>query len=157
VQEKPKDELFNFGGETGIPLETLVSRMDKAAKDSSVKAVVILLDQPTVGSAQIEELRQAISRLRGAGKEVIANADTIGSLGQYCLISAASSLSVVPTAGLWTTGLQGRLPDPRAEGERGLRGGRLRRGWEAGQGRARRLVDHRRPAGARFLQLHFQR
>ena len=24
VQETPKDEVFNFGGETGIPLETLV-------------------------------------------------------------------------------------------------------------------------------------
>src|SRR5271166_3352372 len=67
VQETPKEEVFNFGGETGIPLETLVSRMDKAAKDSSVKAVVILLDQPTIGSAQVEELREAISRLRAAG------------------------------------------------------------------------------------------
>ena len=63
MQETPKEEVFNFGGETGIPLETLVSRMDKAAKDSSVKAVVILLDQPTVGLAQAEELRQAITRL----------------------------------------------------------------------------------------------
>ena len=59
VQETPEEEVFNFGGETGIPLETLVSRMDKAAKDSSVKAVVILLEQPTVGSAQVEELTAA--------------------------------------------------------------------------------------------------
>ncbi len=65
VGETPKEEILNFGGETGTSLETLVSRMDKAAKDSAVKAVVILLDQPTVGSAQVEELRQAISRLRG--------------------------------------------------------------------------------------------
>src|SRR5271157_2294346 len=83
VQETPKEEVFNFGGETGIPLETLVSRMDKAAKGSSVKAVVILLEQPTVGSAQVEELREAISRLRAAGKDVIAHADTISGLGQY--------------------------------------------------------------------------
>ena len=45
VKETPTDEVFNFGGETGVPLETLVARMDKAAKDSAVKAVVILLDQ----------------------------------------------------------------------------------------------------------------
>ena len=110
VQETPKEEVFNFGGETGIPLETLVSRMDKAAKDSSVKAVVILLDQPTVGLAQAEELRQAITRLRAAGKDVIAHADTISGLGQYLLLSAASHLSVVPTADLWITGVYGEAP-----------------------------------------------
>ena len=45
VQETPREEVFNFGGDTGVPLATLVSRLDKAAKDSSVKAVVILLEQ----------------------------------------------------------------------------------------------------------------
>ena len=110
VEETPKEEVFNFGGETGISLETLVSRMDKAAKDGAVKAVVILLDQTTVGSAQVEELRQAIARLRTAGKDVIAHADTITSLGQYALLSAASHLSVVPTADLWITGLYGESP-----------------------------------------------
>ena len=110
VQETPREEVFNFGGETATPLETLVSRLDKAAKDSSVKAVVILLDRPSMGSAQIEELRQAIARVRSAGKEVIAHADSIASLGQYSLLSAASRLSVVPTADLWITGLYGESP-----------------------------------------------
>ena len=64
VQETPREEVFNFGGDTGTPLETLIRRLDKAAKDESVKAVVIVLDSPAIGSAQIEELRQAISRVR---------------------------------------------------------------------------------------------
>jgi protease-4 len=110
VQETPREEIFNFGGETATPLESLVSRLDKAAKDESVKAVVILLDQPSVGSAQVEELRQAISRVRSAGKEVIAHADSIPSLSQYSLLSAASRLSVVPTGDLWVTGLYGESP-----------------------------------------------
>ncbi len=110
VQETPREEVFNFGGETGTPLDTLVSRLDKAAKDSSVKAVVILLDHPTIGSAQIEELRHAISRVRSAGKEVIAHADSVSSLGQYGLLSAASRLSVVPTGDLWVTGIYGEAP-----------------------------------------------
>ena len=93
-----------------MPLEDLVKRMDKASKDSAVKAVVIVLDQAAIGSAQVEELRQAIARLEAAGKEVIAHADTIGGLGQYALISAASRLSVVPTADLWITGLFGESP-----------------------------------------------
>ncbi|MFO0893068.1 MAG: signal peptide peptidase SppA [Isosphaeraceae bacterium] len=110
MQETPREELFNFGGEAAVPLQTLVSRLDRAARDGSVKAVVILLDQPTVGQAQVEELRQAIARLRAAGKEVIAHADTIGGLGQYALLSAASQVSVVPTADLWITGLYGESP-----------------------------------------------
>jgi protease-4 len=110
VKETPREEVFNFGGETGAPLQELVSRMDKAARDEAVKAVVIVLDQATVGSAQVEELRQAIGRIRAAGKDVIAHADTIGGLGQYTLLTAASRLSVVPTADLWITGLYGESP-----------------------------------------------
>src|SRR5262249_59758088 len=49
VKETPRDEVFSFGGETGVPLLELVSRMDKAAKDGAVKAVVIVLEQAVVG------------------------------------------------------------------------------------------------------------
>lgn len=110
VKETPTDEVFNLGGETGVPLQELAARLEKAAKDSAVKAVVIVLDQATIGPAQVEELRQAIGRVRGTGKEVIAHADTIGGLGQYVLLTSASRLSVVPTADLWITGLYGESP-----------------------------------------------
>jgi protease-4 len=110
VQETPREEVFNFGGEAALPLQTLVTRLDKAAKDESVKAVAILLEQPTVGSAQVEELRQSIARVRAMGKPVFAQADTLGGLGHYALLSAASELSVVPTADLWVTGLFGEAP-----------------------------------------------
>jgi protease-4 len=110
VKETPRDEIFNFGGETGVPLLELVTRMDKAAKDGAVKAVVIVLEQAVIGAAQAEELRQAIGRVRASGKDVIAHADTIGGLGQYVLLTAASRLSVVPTADLWITGLYGEAP-----------------------------------------------
>ena len=33
VKETPTEEVFNFGGETGTPLWTLVERLDKAAGD----------------------------------------------------------------------------------------------------------------------------
>ncbi len=110
IQETPREEIFNFGGDSGIPLRTLVSRLDKAAKDDAVKAVVILMDSPTIGSAQVEDLRQAIAGLKARGKEVIAQADTIGGLGHYTVLSAASQVSVVPTADLWITGLYGQSP-----------------------------------------------
>jgi protease-4 len=110
VQETPREEVFNLGGENGIALATLVSRIDKAAKDDSVKAVVIVFDQPTIGAAQVKELREAFGRVRAAGKQVFAQADTIAGLSQYSLLAAACHLSVVPTADIWVTGIYDEEP-----------------------------------------------
>ncbi|MDG3006868.1 signal peptide peptidase SppA [Paludisphaera mucosa] len=110
IKETPTDDVFNFGGESSTPLWTLVERLDKAAKDPAVKAVVVILESPTIGPAQVSELRQAFERVKAAGKEVIGHADNVGSLGQYVLLSGASRLSVVPTADLWITGIYGEAP-----------------------------------------------
>ncbi|APW61350.1 signal peptide peptidase SppA [Paludisphaera borealis] len=110
VKETPTEEIFNFGGETGTPLWTLVERLDKAAADPAVKAVVVLLDGATIGAAQVGELRQAFDRVKAAGKELIGHTDTISSLGQYTLLSGAGRVSAVPTADVWATGLYGETP-----------------------------------------------
>ncbi|AMV36211.1 signal peptide peptidase SppA [Planctomyces sp. SH-PL62] len=110
VKETPREEVLNLGGETSTPLWTLIERMDKAAKDPAVKAVVVILEGPSVGAAQVAEIRRAFDRLKAAGKEVIGHADTVGSLGQYVLLSGASRVSVVPTADLWITGIYGEAP-----------------------------------------------
>src|SRR5437764_10132304 len=77
LTETPKADDFSLSGETGVSLKDLVARMDKAAKDPAVKGVVLLLDGATVGAAQKEELRQAMARLRAAGKEIHAHADSL--------------------------------------------------------------------------------
>ncbi|KAJ3057607.1 hypothetical protein HK102_011019, partial [Quaeritorhiza haematococci] len=110
IKETPSDDSFNFGGETSTPLWTLIERLDKAAKDPEVKAVVVILESPTVGAAQVAEIRRAFDRVKAAGKDVIAHADSVGSLGQYVLMSGASRVSLVPTADLWITGLYGESP-----------------------------------------------
>jgi len=109
IRETPREEVLNLG-ESSTPLWTLVERMDKAAKDPEVKAVVVLLEGPTMGQAQAAELRRAFGRIRAAGKDVIAHADSVSSLGQYVLLSGASRISVAPTADLWITGLYGEAP-----------------------------------------------
>ncbi len=110
VKESPTDDLFVFGGEPGPTLKTLVERMDKAAKDAQVKAVVLLCEGVQAGQAQVGELRQAIERIRAAGKDVYAHADQISGAGVYSLMAAASRVSVVPTADLWVSGLFGEAP-----------------------------------------------
>ena len=107
VKETPTDDLFSFGPGSSTTLRSLVERMDKAAKDEAVKAVVIL-NEPTAsfGRAQVEEVRQAMKRVQDAGKDVIAHADSL-SMGQYVLLSGATRLSVSPTGDVWISGLYG--------------------------------------------------
>jgi protease-4 len=109
VTELPPDETFSFGAIGGVSLRELVERMKKAEHDSAVKAVVILHDGGSIGNGQVEELRGAMAKVRAAGKEVYAHADSL-TMREYLLLSGASRLSVVPTADLWVTGLFGEAP-----------------------------------------------
>src|SRR5438067_13521278 len=109
VTETPPDEMAALFGAPGVSLRDLVARLRKAADDSNVKAVVVTIDGGSLGLAQIEEVRQAIQKLRDAGKNVYANADSL-SIGSYVLLCGATRLSVVPTADLWITGLYGEQP-----------------------------------------------
>jgi protease-4 len=104
------EDLFSIGSGGTASLRDLVTRMDKAARDKDVKAVVLLYEGATAGTAQVEELRQAIGRVRAAGKTVYAHADEVPGLGAYTLLSAASRVSVVPTGDLAVTGLYGESP-----------------------------------------------
>ena len=108
LKETPGDDLFAFG-ESAESLKDLLARMEKAADDEAVKAVVLLVDGGSAGTAQVEEIRREIKHLRDAGKPVYAHADSVSML-EYVLLSGASRLSVVPTADLWVTGLYGEAP-----------------------------------------------
>jgi protease-4 len=110
VSEVPEEVVFAMGGAAPESLKSLVGRLNKAAKDPEVKAVVLLLDRAEFGTAQGEEIRQALARIRTAGKDVLAHADSVNSLKAYALLAGASRLSVVPTADIAITGLFGESP-----------------------------------------------
>jgi protease-4 len=110
VQESQVEDFALFAGETTTVLRTLVERMDKAAKDPEVKAVVLLVEGVEAGRAQAGEIAQAIGRIRAGGKEVYAHADQISGLTAYTIMTAASRVSVVPTADIWINGLFGEAP-----------------------------------------------
>jgi protease-4 len=104
LTETPSGEELLASLEQRTSLKDLVARLDKAAKDPAVKAVVVLDEGAAIGTAQKEELRQAMARVRDAGKEIYAHADSL-MMGQYALLAGATRLSVVPTADLWVSGL----------------------------------------------------
>jgi len=109
VTEEPAEETIFFASTKAVSLKDLVTRLKQAAEDDAVKAVVIQHEGGSVGSAQKEELRQGMAKLRAANKEVYTHADSL-SMGEYVLLSGASRISVVPTGDLWITGLNAELP-----------------------------------------------
>ncbi|QDU93347.1 signal peptide peptidase SppA [Lignipirellula cremea] len=94
-------------GELEQNLNQLVSRLDRAAKDDAIKAVVLRLRSPAVGRGKIEEIRGAIQRIRQAGKRVVAEIEQ-GDKNDYLIASACDEI-VMPESGMLM------LPGVRAE------------------------------------------
>ena len=100
----PDDPLFGAVGMES--LNTLIARLDKAAADDNVKAVVFMLSSPDLNYAQIEELREAMDRVKAGGKKIYAFSDSLDTKS-YSLVAGANRISVVPTGDLWVTGIYG--------------------------------------------------
>lgn len=100
----PDDPLF---GAVGLEsLHSMIARLDKAAADENVKAVVFMLSSPDLNYAQVEELREAMDRVKAGGKKIYAFSDSLDTKS-YSLVAGASRISVVPTGDLWITGIYG--------------------------------------------------
>jgi protease-4 len=106
LAEAPVEDAFPFFSGPWTSLKELVERIAKAADDPNVKAVVLLPESASMGSAQVEELRAAIALVRSEGKEVYVHADSL-MMGQYVLACGASRISVVPTGPVIIPGLHG--------------------------------------------------
>jgi len=106
LTEKPSADDFPIGGAKSTSLKDLVGKMRKAADDPRIKAAVLLVEGAQIGSAQREELRQAMAAIRKAGKDVYAHVDSMG-MGDFALLTGATRLSVVPTGDLWVAGMYG--------------------------------------------------
>ena len=85
------------------PFGDLVRRLEEAADDGSVGAVVLKLGDLPIGGGKTEELRATLLRLRQR-KPVLAYL-TGGSLRTYWLASAASSVAMAPPSTLIVNGL----------------------------------------------------
>lgn len=106
VNESPASvDIFSFSP-PGPSLSDLVKRMEKSAGDANVKAVVLMSSGAAIGRAQVEELRQAMAKIREAGKEIYVHSDSFDQ-GDYSLFSGASRVSVVPTGSVDIYGMFG--------------------------------------------------
>jgi protease-4 len=89
-------------------LHRLIERLDKAAGDARVKAVVLSIESPDLGRGRAEEIRAAIGRLRAAGKPVAAQLVS-GSPVHYVMASGCDTISMPPAATLELTGVRAEM------------------------------------------------
>src|SRR6185369_104095 len=107
VEQPSRREWADVAGSTRAQqyrLRDLVAAMDKAKDDSRIKAVALDLDGFNGGGATaVNDLADAVRRVRNAGKPVIAYG--VGYTDDsYALAAAASEIWLNPLGGVLITG-----------------------------------------------------
>jgi protease IV len=98
VDEMPPLDLIGQWTARGPALPTLLLLLDMAAADSRIDGVLLHIKTLGVGYARLEELRDAVARVRAAGKKVVALVDetSFNATRELFLASAASRVLVDP-------------------------------------------------------------
>ena len=89
-------------------LHRIVERIDKAGRDSRIKAVVLAIGTPDLGRARADEIRAAIARVRKAGKPVAAHL-VGGAAVHYLVATACDTVTMAPAATLEVTGVRAEM------------------------------------------------
>ena len=89
-------------------LHRLVERLDKAADDKRVAAVLLSIGSPDLGRGRAEELRAAIERVKAKGKPVAAHLLDANPV-RYAVACAADTVTMAPAATLELTGVRAEV------------------------------------------------
>ena len=79
--------------------------LERAAKDPELKGLVIKVESAGLGLARADEVREAIVKLRAAGKKVFAYVLSAGD-AEYLMISACDGIYAAPEAMVLVDGLR---------------------------------------------------
>jgi protease-4 len=109
LPEQSAPSLNSFLDRRPLSLRTVIQSLDRAAKDSRVKSVVLRVDSlPDAGWGKVEELRAAVTRFRKSGKDAYAYLEFSGNK-EYYLATACSKVYAVPTGLLDVNGLSAEV------------------------------------------------
>lgn len=84
-------------GELEQNLAGMVGRLERAAEDEKIKAVLLRIREPSIGRGKLAELTAAIDRVKKADKRVIADLES-ASTASYLIASACDEI-VMPESG----------------------------------------------------------
>lgn len=100
LTEKPVADMgFSFGAQPDS-LKDVLESLDEADDDSAISAILITVDTPGMGLAQVQELSDKIATL---DKPVYVHVDSLNT-GSYALVCNADHISVTPTGDVWVLG-----------------------------------------------------
>lgn len=108
ISEAPASSSL-LGGSGGKSLYSIVKRIEDAAKDKGVKAIVFRIGNLSLSAAQIEEIHRAIALFRAQGKKCYAYLDS-ASGRQYQLAVACDEVILSPAGTLMMAGLTSQIP-----------------------------------------------
>ncbi len=95
-------------------LYNLVQAITQAARDPKIKGLVARFESPSLGMAQIQELRDAVFEFRKSGKPTWCYTDSFGELtpgtGLYYLASVFEQIWLQPLGSVNLTGLSVEVP-----------------------------------------------
>jgi protease-4 len=113
VEAPEPSSIFNPFKQTPLTAQQIVQAIDLAAQDSRVKALKLNLKTGQYGLAQLQEVRDAITRFRATDKKALIFADTLGdgpALGSYYLATAFDQIWMQPIGELAITGFHAETP-----------------------------------------------
>jgi protease-4 len=98
LEEAPAIDALQQLIARGPALPTLLLQLEKAAADRRINAVLMRIRALDIGYARVQELRDAVSRVREAGKPVIALLDlaSLNATRELYLASSADKIYLVP-------------------------------------------------------------
>lgn len=111
VLEAPNEnaQLFALlGGSKARTLRDWVSTIRKAAADPEIAGLALIIEEPELGLAQIEELTRALKHFRANGKKIYCYMDYAGN-GTYALACAADHITLAEHSTLAIVGLHAEL------------------------------------------------
>jgi protease-4 len=115
-EQVPENSLAGAFGKDDTTVHDVLDALEKGAKDSRVKALLVHVGQP--GSlAEVQELRDAVKTFRASGKKAIAFTDTFGEsssgTGAYYLATAFDEVFIQPSGDVNLTGVAMETPFAR--------------------------------------------
>lgn len=112
--------------------ETIVAALDAAARDSSIRAVVLRVDSPGGSAMASEQIWRAVRRVR-ARKPVIASMGALAASGGYYIASAADAIWADPATLTGSIGIYyGKVDVERLADRIGVNAEFIGRGRHAG-------------------------
>lgn len=115
VSELPAGGPFSLlSPDEGYVLRDIIAALQKAESDDRVSGIVVRMGSSGVGIATAQEIRDAVLRVREAGKFAVAYADSFsampGATAEYYLASAFDEIAMQPSGELAITGVAIEVP-----------------------------------------------